>query len=155
MKYLIFLFLIVACNSEQTSTIEQFQQCQQMIGTWQTIVNGEQTTEVWDLQNDSTMIGESWTIKNGDTIFHEQIQLVLRKGKIIYQPKVDDQNNGQQVNFEFKKCSKNSVEFENKLHDFPQNIIYVFKSSDSLLASISGKKNNQIKSFEWSMHKLK
>lgn len=155
MKYIFLLIIVLSCKSNHSTIKKQFQQCYQMIGTWQSFSNDEQSIERWVLQNDSTMIGENWTINQEDTIFHEQIQLAIRNGKILYQPIVDDQNNGHQVSFELKNFSKTSVEFENKLHDFPQNITYFFKSSDSLLASISGKKNNQFKSFEWSKHKTK
>lgn len=110
--------------------------------------------ENWKYINDTLMSGSSYMIQGTDTVFTENLQLVLSDEKIYYIPTVSDQNNGESIQFKLLSKKKNKWEFENKKHDFPTKIIYSFIGSDSLIATVQGKENGKFQEYTFRLKKF-
>jgi hypothetical protein len=89
------------------------------------------------------MKGKSEMTVDNNVIFSEDLALVLINDSIYYIPTVSFQNEQEEVRFLLKSASTNKWIFENKTHDFPQQIIYTFKEGDSLVATVQGMENGR------------
>lgn len=95
--------------------------------------------EKWVVKNDTLIQIIGYFVTNTDTAIMEAIKVKLVNDKIYYIPKVEDQNNGKEITYEFlSKSTVDSVIFANYKHDFPQEIIYVKKSPDSVVVYLKG-----------------
>lgn len=56
-----------------------------------------------------------------------------------------DQNRGKEVCFKLVSREHNTYVFENKIHDFPQRIIYQNQGKEDLLAWIEGEFNGKMR----------
>lgn len=124
-------------------------------GTW---VANEPTTnffETWSIEDDSTFKAFSYMLKGKDTLFSERITLAYRMGKTWYQPVQAGENNQQTVQFELVDSSQHQYVFENKLHDFPQRIIYKRVGADSLWAWIEGTEKGIFKKIDFKLARQK
>lgn len=115
-----------------------FEKLNVLIGQWEKIDDTIRLVESWSKPQDSVMNGISYQLNGKDTVFRENIRLVCRPSGIFYNPTVDHQNNGKEIEFKLKDTSSNQWVFENMNHDFPQRIIYKINSPDQLKASIEG-----------------
>ncbi len=69
----------------------------------------------------------------------EAIKVKTIHGTVHYIPKIENQNAGAEIPYELQnKSTKDSLVFANYGHDFPQEIIYVRKLSDSVLVYLKG-----------------
>ena len=138
---LIAFFLLTACNLKQdrnNPASDKIDSFKWLSGKWiQEMPNGN-LTESWVKANDSTMSGYSVMTSGTDTLFNEQMTLLANKTAIMYIPVVKNQNEGKPVIFTLVDSSAGRFVFENKMHDFPQRIVYQPVSNDSLLAWIEG-----------------
>lgn len=145
-KYLIPVSLLAfACGRSPLNDFKRLE------GTWISNDPSGQFIEQWETSSDSLMTGTSYLIVRGDTVFSENLQLVHRKGSIHYIPTVPGENEGKPVSFTLRSKKENEWLFENKQHDFPQQIIYLFKGNDSIIASVQGKENGQFRKLEFRM----
>jgi len=135
---------IAASQDEMDSLIcimpepARIQRAMWLIGEWENNFDGGKMFESWILEGDSLMTGLSYTIDNGDTVQYETVQLRQRGIDLFYIPTVNDQNEGEPVEFKLTIFTDSKLVFENPTHDFPQKISYINYSGDSLLAEISG-----------------
>ncbi len=60
---------------------------------------------------------------------------------LYYVPTIKVQNDGMSVQFKMTEATESQLVFENKMHDFPQKIIYIKVSNNNLIAEISGIKD--------------
>ena len=110
-----------------------------LIGTWSGPSTEKGTNyETWKKYNDTTFVGSSFSIQHDDTIPSESIRLVQQGEEVSYVPTVEGQNSDLPVAFKLIFMDSVKMIFENKTHDFPQNISYQKISQDSLVAEISG-----------------
>lgn len=86
--------------------------------------NGKIRLETWKLTNDGSLIGSGMKVTGGDTILLEHLQIECKEDQIKYIATVPDQNNALPVEFLLVSSKDHHFIFENKLHDFPQRIIY-------------------------------
>lgn len=110
--------------------------------------------ENWKYINDTLMRGSSYMIQGTDTVFTENLQLVLSDDIVYYIPTVSDQNDGKSIRFQLLSKKENEWVFENKKHDFPTNIIYSFIGSDSLIATVQGKENGKFQKYTFRLKKF-
>jgi len=83
----------------------------------------------------------SFMIKDGDTLFSETIELRQSGDDLFYIPAVSDQNSGRPIPFKLITVQNGEFIFENKEHDFPQQIIYSHTQPDLLVAKIQGEED--------------
>ena len=105
--------------------------------------------------NDTLYKGESFILKSNDTIFHEYMNIERTNNEWYYKVKVNGQNNNEAVAFKLTLSSQNQWVFYNPQHDFPNKIMYLKITEDSILASISGTLNGQEKIEQFPMKKIK
>lgn len=151
MRYSTLLFVTVfhsACSNN--SKLANFSRLE---GEWIYSNGDELFSESWKTVNDSLMVGTSFMTLKGDTVFKEDLQLTSSNGVVYYIPTVPDQNNGAAVRFKLLKSTKDQWIFENKQHDFPSQIIYGFKGSDSLIATVQGIQNGRSQKIEFRLKK--
>jgi hypothetical protein len=95
--------------------------------------------ERWVKQGDTLIQVIGFFVNGKDTAIMEAIKVKSIHGTIHYIPKIENQNNGAEIPYELQnKSTKDSLVFANYGHDFPQEIIYVKKSSDSVLVYLKG-----------------
>ncbi len=110
-----------------------------LLGTWVDNSRKSPIYETWEKSSNQLLLGKSYTIKSGDTTYLETISLSKdQNGRLLYIPVTAGQNDEKPVVFTSTHSSKDSMVFENKLHDFPQKITYAFVNKDSIYAEISG-----------------
>ena len=110
-----------------------------LLGTWIDKNRKSPIYETWEKSSNQLLLGKSYTIKSGDTTYLETISLSKdQNGRLLYIPVTAGQNDEKPVVFTSTHSSKDSMVFENKLHDFPQRITYTFVNKDSIYAEISG-----------------
>ncbi len=134
------LIIFCACSPKQKNNIIL---AEWLIGSWENKIPKGSIYETWNKVNDYELSGKSYTLKEKDTVVFETIKLVQEQNEMFYIPTVQSQNKGLPVPFTAKKKSKTQLVFENLQHDFPQTISYTKINRDSLVATISGMKNEQ------------
>ncbi len=116
-----------------------------LLGNWEYKTKNIIITENWKIKSDTSLVGVSYTLRNLDTVSSENISIIKKNSKIIYNAQVKEQNGGVVIPFIMNSFSKDSIVFENNLHDFPQRIIYTKISNDKIMASIEGIIEGKIK----------
>jgi hypothetical protein len=139
---LIFIYLVTSnCTYQQSST--NYSDLNWLEGEWMSKSKNGILIEKWEKENNQLLMGKSYFIKNLDTVYHELIKIEkLRennKENIFYQAMVSNQNMGQPIRFKLiSKLNADTLRFENKLHDFPQYIVYPKPKNDTLKTFIEG-----------------
>ena len=126
-----------------------------LIGEWENNYEGGRMFESWEFAGDSLMSGLSYTIENGDTVAFETISLRQRGIDLFYIPTVNNQNEGEVVEFKLTIFTDSTLVFENPNHDFPQKISYINYGGDSLLAEISGIYEDEPAAIQFPMKRIK
>ena len=114
-----------------------------ILGTWKMETRRGPMFQQWTRANNEKFQGKSFRLNNLDTLVMERIELSYSGGSIVYSPIVTGQNDGKAVEFKLISNTGSRFVFENKEHDFPQRIIYHFKSKDSLNARIEGTRDGK------------
>jgi len=107
-----------------------------IVGTWQRETSRGTMFEDWKVANDTLWQGKAFRLTEGDTLIIERLSLEIMRDEIFYVPVVP--HNEGAVYFRMIEQSPEKVVFENPEHDFPQRIIYMKISDDSLHARIEG-----------------
>ncbi len=129
-----------SCTNAKQKEFEQFSRLE---GSWEMKKGTTEFKESWKRVNDTLFEGTSKMTMDGKTLFSEDLQLVLTNDSINYIPTVSFENEQEEVRFALKSATKDKWIFANKTHDFPQEIIYVFKDKDSLIATVQGMENGR------------
>ena len=143
----VLVFFFVGCKSENNS-ISDFQNLE---GTWVSSDRSGEFIERWSTKEDTLMEGISYMVLKGDTLFSEEMKLIIEHDSVYYCPLVTGENNGKAIRFKLTSKSAMKWVFENKKHDFPQQIIYQFKGNDSLIATVQGIEENRFRKLEFRM----
>jgi hypothetical protein len=94
-------------------------------GEWQMKTQNGMLLENWEHVNDTLLKSSSYFInKKGERKLLENVKLKYTAGTYYYEPVVEDQNNGNAVLFKITRMDGRGFTAENKLHDFPNRIIY-------------------------------
>lgn len=148
-RLIILITLLSACTA-QNNSLKSFRQ---LAGTWVDSNESGKFTESWKWVNDTLIKGTSCMTEGKDTLFTENLQLVAQNGGIYYIPTVSNQNDGKSIRFKLVSRENNVWVFENKKHDFPTRIVYTFKGTDSLMASVEGKENKKFQKYTFHLKK--
>jgi hypothetical protein len=117
-----------------------------LAGCWRQAEAGEIVEEVWLRPEAGTLIGISRTMRDDSTRAWEH--MVIRSGPagLVYEATPSGQVSGV---FIASMVSDTAVQFENLLHDWPQQIRYSHQGSDSLIVIISGTVRDRVRSIEY------
>lgn len=150
MKLPLILPLIIAFGCSKQSKLEAYYRLE---GEWSCVKGEERFVETWQIVNDTVMKGTSFMTLKKDTVFTENLELVYTQNGIYYTPTIPDQNEGAAIRFKLSKRTDDQWVFENKQHDFPSEIIYLFKGKDSLIATVQGIQNGRSQKIEFRLKK--
>lgn len=89
--------------------------------------NGSFRLESWQKERNS-FIGTGMKVSSGDTVLLEELKIKCENEQIHYIALVPGQNNAMPIAFSLIAIEDHRYTFENRLHDFPQRIIYDWKS---------------------------
>lgn len=138
MKKLFFLFVlftVVASASAQKATQKSFDF---MLGKWEMKTKSGKIVERWKLHKDSLTSQSHRFKETGDSVLTESIVLKKIKGEWTFCVTGYEKNNQGTTHFKLISSQNNTFTFENKQHDFPQQIVYQNKGKAELLAWIEG-----------------
>ena len=107
-------------------------------GTWKMTLKNGSLFEKWLIESDSILQGISYKISGPDSIPLEKVVLHFNNGKVTYTAITANQNKQQPVDFTLVSIKNGQYVFENKAHDFPQQVTYELVGRDSLYATING-----------------
>ena len=136
------LFLI-SCNSNEIKDLKW------MEGTWKHEFNGNVQIIKWTC-TEKAVTGKILIEQNDDSNLMENITIMKENDKIVYTS--DYTENEMMVEFPMKEMSNNKIVFHKTNYDWPQDISYELQN-DSLIVTLSGKSNNQVKTAVFSYHK--
>jgi hypothetical protein len=158
MKPLYTLILIIftlnqATYAQQQWTQKDFKKLKHVVGNWESTTATGFAQEKWVKKNDTTFTGESFSINRGVSQLQEKLQLVFTNKEIHYAATVRHQNKGLPVIFKLVSIKDDTYTFENKDHDFPQQIVYYFKNGKHFDVTISGPTEKGPKSIEYHFKK--
>ena len=122
-------------NAQLNNSIKQFEF---MLGNWQMKNSSGSITETWK-KTKTGMFGESYRYgKEGEPVLTESIELKLIDNVFNFSVTGFEEGNKGITIFKLVSTKDQTFVFENKLHDFPQRIVYQQKGKNNLLAWIEG-----------------
>lgn len=156
---LMFVAIFVSCgNNEKPQEVKpNLKDFSWILGKWGNKDSSQMYVEFWEQSNDTTYKGNSYMLGDGDTLFSEKLSLELRADGIYYIPVTSNQNEQKPVLFKLVKDSvvaANTIVFENKLHDFPQRIVYEHPHPDTIKARIEGMDKGKFRMEAFPMYKI-
>jgi predicted enzyme related to lactoylglutathione lyase len=125
----------------------QDEQFDWLIGKWRMDSNKFESYEEWQ-KTDGRISGQSYRMRNGQKVVTEYlfIEKFADLWTYIAAPK------GQTITlFALVSSTNNEFIFENKEHDFPQQIIYAIDSDKTIKATVKGEKMGQEKRFSFTL----
>jgi len=151
---LLFASFLFSCGSPavQEQHEKNLDEFQFLIGKWEGAREEMTLHELWERKDSVQLTGEGVVFSGTDTLFHEKLKLEIRDNDIYYVASVP--NNKEPVSFKLVSSENKSWHFENKEHDFPQEIIYHLVRPDSLHATIKGIDNGKPSKEEFFFKKI-
>ncbi|MBL6446252.1 hypothetical protein JMN32_08030 [Fulvivirga sp. 29W222] len=134
--YLLLLLTPCAYGYGQLSDTGKLSQLSWLVGKWerQNMKPGKVAHERWEFVSDR-LNGWGVTLVGADTVFLEQLQIVVNDKGLFYVAEVSE--NEAPVYFEIVELRNDGFVCENQAHDFPKRIDYVY-DGDQLKTTISG-----------------
>ena len=142
-KFLV-VFALASLTSYGQYTLNDFKALYSLASTWEIKSYNGILMEQWQRIHDSVMHSRSYRVQGKDTILQETAELKYAGGRISFTPTVPDQNQGLPVSFQLISIEGTTFTFENKTHDFPQQIIYTI-GEKKLNVTIRGNTRNGYK----------
>lgn len=138
MKKLFFLFILFTAAISASAQKASLKSFVFMIGKWEMKTKNGKIVERWQLHKDS-LTGQSHRFKETrESVLTESIVLKKIKGEWTFCVTGYEKNNEGTTHFKLISNQNNTFTFENKQHDFPQQIVYHNKGKTELLAWIEG-----------------
>ena len=122
---LVCVLLIISCKYNPNKSFPDI-----FVGKWNLDYPDASGYDVWTKINDTLLNGKGYA--DSTTLFEDML-LHKNNGQWSMVIKGYTEGNSDVVKFDLVEQSKNSFTFENKHHDFPQQIIYKFRSEKSLV----------------------
>lgn len=155
MKNLSITLLLIACSfyvSAQKMPIKTFYF---LAGNWEMKTKTGKIIERWEKHHDS-LTGTSYRFNTkGDSVLTESIVLKKLSGEWRFCVTGYEKGNEGKTNFKLISSANNTFTFENKQHDFPQQIVYQNKGKDALLAWIEGEIGGKKRKMEFPYDRVK
>lgn len=144
---LFFFFFLTALYSQQSYDHGKFLVLEKLSGEWRSEKNSSITVESWDKITEKTFEGYGKFINttDGTEIITETLRLVEMGGEIFYIAKVS--HNKLPVPFKLTESNDSTLIFENKDHDFPKKIKYLFSGKDEMIVTVGEGEKSFIISF--------
>jgi len=131
----ILLFILICNQAIGQNSLEKFSW---IIDNWSTGKGKMVYYETWKTNGDKELVGHGFMVVKGDTVYSENISIMVEGDGIYYYAAVSNQNDGKAIPFKLVSSSSDEIIFENKEHDFPQRIIYTKKSNLKMVVVVEG-----------------
>jgi len=115
-------------------------------GCWRQVEAGEVVEEMWLAPAGGTLVGVSRTVEADSTRSWEHLLIRPGAAGLVYEASPSGQP---AAAFLATLVSDTAAAFENLTHDFPQQIRYVRRGADSLLAAVSGAVRDRMRTIEY------
>lgn len=126
-----------------------------MLGKWEMKTKSGKIVERWHKHKDS-LTGQSHKFNaTGDSILTETIVLKKIKGDWHFCVTGYEKGNEGKTDFKLVSSANKTFSFENKQHDFPQQITYQNKGKNELLAWIEGEIGGKKRKIEFPYIRVK
>lgn len=145
-QVLLFVLAIIASSCSYDPS-DQIISLKKLAGTWESTGN-VLFYEQWEIIDDTTMRGFGFSVNNSDTVYNEQLYIQKDDNSVNYIAIVWKQNNAEPVLFHLIKSTEDYFVFENPMHDYPNRIIYHFKSDSTFRVQLETMKGTKQRSFE-------
>ena len=149
---LLFTLVIHSCSPGQQEN--PLKQVSWIIGTWAYDNPPRTIYESWSWNGEQELLAKSYRLEGTDTVLLERVQLVATEEGIFFRPTVENQNEGETITFTLNTMTENGWMFENLQHDFPQLIAYRRVGEDSLVATISGVVDEELRKRTFGMRRV-
>lgn len=107
-----------------------------ILGTWENREDSLIFQEEWKVQDRNILSGDGYLIKGEDTIFHENLSMILLNDQILYITQFKGQ---EPVMFNLISSEGEYLVFENKEHIYPSKITYNLVNDTTMVAGLEGK----------------
>lgn len=126
-----------------------------MLGNWQGVTtDGTRFSEQWEKESATSFIGKGCALSpEGDTLFKEILK-IEQLGDTAYYIATVPENPGP-VHFKLASLVNNTAVFENKAHDFPQQITYTLEKNGVLNVELTGERDGKKAKEEMTFQQLK
>lgn len=124
-----------------------------LVGNWKDEGTNKQFFEEWK-RTDSGLEGVGFVLSKGDTIMIENMNMVMKNSKLLFEVRVNNQNHGKVIGFQSTEASKNHVVFENPNHDFPQTIEYSLLTDNELMVTLSGVEHEEPRELQFNFSRF-
>jgi len=149
---LVVFLMFISCSVKPERDIDK---AEWLIGVWEHKVKEGYQYEEWVRVSSNEFTGRGYHVQNNDTTLFETVQLIQKRDSMFYNATVSNQNNQQPIPFMLKTATDTSLLFENREHDFPQEIEYIKIGTDSLKAVISGNREGKEMVYTVTMKRIK
>ncbi len=137
-----------AASAQAPATIDSAAWLQ---GCWELTDRNRTVEEIWTTPKGGSMIGVSRTIRDGKLTEYETIVLREQGDRLAYIAHPSGQST---ATFLSTQVTDRELLFENRTHDFPQQIGYTRKAG-TLLAWVSGTANGKTRRIEFPYLRVK
>lgn len=125
---------------------------ERLLGSWTTGANGIELVESWERVTGDHLSGKGRSTGFDKVVIEEELNLVKMKGRWVYIAMPA----GEATAFtQTMQSEPDSMVFSNSEHDFPQQIIYCFKSDTELKVRLQGKVKGKLEYQEFSLSRKK
>src|SRR5262245_42446091 len=149
MKIYIPALTILLLATTAVSQTQDLNQLAWMTGNWVGSENRVEMEEFWMAPKGSSLLGLHRDVAGDRTVSFEFLRIEKTPEGIAYAAQPQGRP---PTSFRLVETSQTRAVFENKMHDFPQRIIY-WRESNTLHARIEGNRNGRLQSMEWTWTK--
>lgn len=109
-----------------------------LAGCWELRTPTRVTTEMWMPAAGGMMLGAGRTVVEGTTREFEHLRLHAEGDRLVYTALPSGQAEGAFTSPGTVLANSDSLEFENRAHDFPQRLVYHRLGADSMRVHVEG-----------------
>jgi hypothetical protein len=149
MKTTLTIFTILLLGLTAAAQAPDLNELAWMTGTWIGSGKGMQMEEHWTAPKGNSMLGMHRDVAGDRTVSFEFLRIEKTSAGMAY---IAQPQGGSPTRFLMVESSKTRVVFENKMHDFPQRIIYWIEQNN-LHARVEGPLNGRQQAMEWTWRK--
>jgi len=155
MKNLYLTIILITLSISVSAQKPNLKSFEFLIGEWTMKTKEGKIVERWQKHRDSLTETSYRFNAKGDSILTESIVLKSTKGDWQFCVTGYEKGNEGRTDFKLISFANNTFIFENKQHDFPQQIVYQNKSKNELLAWIEGEIGGKKRKMEFPYKKVK
>ena len=111
-------------------------------GLWCIEVDGKQLCEEWVYIEDGSYYGKGFEVDQSDTLQLEELRISTNGNELVYSALVFSQNNARWIDFKLRTTVNRAMIFENKEHDFPNQIRLYFPNEEIMQVQVLGNDGN-------------